>query len=98
MLYAIMMQCNAMQCKEVLNNKTKMSYTPLLYFLISQFTRVACVRLLSGRLQSFDQDQTEENLRKIRKKKHFNGEVAVIAVQSLVLYQYPVDLITFLEL
>ena len=33
-----------------------------------------------------------------RKEKYCKGKVVTFTVQSLILYQYPVDLLTFLEL
>ena len=45
---------------------------------------------------SFDCGQTREICEK--QEKYFKGKVVTFTVQSLILYQYPVDLLTFLEL
>ena len=43
-----------------------------------------------------DRGQTGEICEK--QEKCFKGKVVMFTVQSLILYQYPVDLLTFLEL
>ena len=43
-----------------------------------------------------DRGQTREICEK--QEKHFKGKVVTFTVQSLILYQYPVDLLTFLGL
>ena len=44
----------------------------------------------------FDRGQTREIGEK--QEKYFKGKVVTLTVQSLILYQYPVDLLTFFEL
>ena len=48
-----------------------------------------------GRLL-LDRGQTREICEK--QENYFKGKVATFTVQSLLLYQYPADLLTFLEL
>ena len=43
----------------------------------------------------FDRGQTREICEK--QEKYFKGKVVTFTVQSLILYQYPVDLLTVLE-
>ena len=43
-----------------------------------------------------DRGQTTEICEK--QEKYFKGNVVTLTVQSLILYQYPVDLLTFFEL
>ena len=45
---------------------------------------------------SLDRGQTREICEK--QEKYFKGKVVTLTVQSLILYQYPVDLLTFFEL
>ena len=43
-----------------------------------------------------DRGQTREICKK--QEKYFKGKVVTLTVQSLILYQYPVNLLTFFEL
>ena len=43
-----------------------------------------------------DRGQTREICEK--QEKYFKGKVVTLTVHSLILYQYPVDLLTFFEL
>ena len=47
-------------------------------------------------MNSFDRGQTREICEK--QENYFKGKVVTFTVQSLLLYQYPADLLTFLEL
>ena len=51
--------------------------------------------LLKG-LCNLDRGQTKEICEK--QEKYFKGKVVIFTVQSLILYQYPVSLLTYLEL
>ena len=45
---------------------------------------------------AIDRGQTREICKK--QEQHFKGKVVTFTIQSLILYQYPVDLLTFFEL
>ena len=46
--------------------------------------------------REIDRGQTREICEK--QEKYFKGKVVTLTVQSLILYQYPVDILTFFEL
>ena len=52
--------------------------------------------LSSSRPLEIDRGQTREICEK--QEKYFKGKVVTFTVHSLILYQYPVDLLTFFEL
>ena len=53
-------------------------------------------RNLEECMAALDRGQTREICEK--QEKYCKGEVVTFTVQRLILYQYPVDLLTFLEL
>ena len=54
------------------------------------------MKLKDGSRRRVDRVQTREICEK--QEKYFKGKIVTCTVESLILYQYPVDLLTLLEL
>ena len=72
------------------------SYALSLMVVVVDPRRLDLVFLAGKPAGSLDRGQTRETCEK--QEKYFKGKVVISTVRSLILRQYPVDLLTFLEL